>query len=626
MEKQLADSNFYYTPLHLVKQEFASRGLLVLSPEDVGIDGKTHSSIFKREKELVDNGTPVRPSDIPDILDIINAPGVVSVCNSLLGINWAIVPFTHNASFTSGGNDQHWHKDDNGPYNGKKQRHHQAIQIEMLYYPQAVDEDMGPTATIPYSHYWSFDSEENQDNFAGAEHLDFSYQISGMERETISGPDSKYSRADIINKSTDHDKRMREAVSKTGWPLVKQLEAAPLQAGSVVFYSHNTFHRGNHRRDHWKDWKNKPRFMWRFWLYRTEEPHPDLDSPNEVDWNNLGIDKLTGIDYSTVNDNTTAIWNYHLNWLHSGIPVEKRKSSIDCLESLNQQLYSLGENAEPQRMGAAYKLAQTEHQNRSKEILKKALYSERESVRRAATHGLIAIGEAASDIFVEATKSSVKWLRKAGVYGLGDSGILNKISLNAIENRLNQDPSVFVRSVAASSLGCITRRAIGNKKGVEYIPAVCETFCDSLDREVNRLSMSKSQNRSIKFVRPTDFCDICEGDGTDLGQSRFKPVRSAVRENVLWSLVIICSHGIKYLGNTSDRIIKVLCEIIRSESNPICVGLAMDALTRLACLGKKTTSSNQLRAELESILKQSPLQPWESLIRAGLDPRKNAAS
>ena len=366
--------------------------------------------------------------------------------------------------------------------------------------------------------------------------------------------------------------------------------------------------------------------MWRFWLYRIEEPNPNLDSPNEVDWNNLGTDKLTGVDYSTVNDDTTAIWNYHLNWLHSGIPVEKRKSSIDCLESLNQQLYSLGENAEPQRMGAAYKLAQTEHQNRSKEILKKALYSERESVRRAATHGLIAIGEAASDIFVEATKSPVKWLRKAGVYGLGDSGILNKISLNAIENRLNQDPSVFVRSVAASSLGCITRRAIGNKKGVEYIPAVCETFCDSLDREVNRLSMSKSQNRSIKFVRPTDFCDICEGDGTDLGQSRFKPVRSALRENVLWSLVIICSHGIKYLGNTSDRIIKVLCEIIRSESNPICVGLAMDALTRLACLGKKTTSSNQLRAELESILKQSPLQPWESLIRAGLDPRTNAAS
>ena len=42
-----------------------------------------------------------------------------------------------------------WHKDDNGPYNSRKQRHHQAVQIEMLYYPQVVSEQMGPTATVP---------------------------------------------------------------------------------------------------------------------------------------------------------------------------------------------------------------------------------------------------------------------------------------------------------------------------------------------------------------------------------------------------------------------------------------------------------------------------------------------
>ena len=113
--------------------------------------------------------------------------------------NWAIVPFTHNASFTSGARDQHWHKDDNGPYNSRKQRHHQAVQIEMLYYPQAVTEQMGPTATIPYTQYWTFNHEENQDNFAGADHLDFDYVLSGMEREPISGPDSKYDLDDIVH-------------------------------------------------------------------------------------------------------------------------------------------------------------------------------------------------------------------------------------------------------------------------------------------------------------------------------------------------------------------------------------------------------------------------------------------
>ena len=201
-----------------------------------------HARIFKREKELVDAGQPVTPGGLPDVLEIINAPGVVDVCNRLLGKHWAIVPFTHNASFTSGGRDQHWHKDDNGPYNGKKQRHHQAVQIEMLYYPQDVTPEMGPTATVPFSQYLSFDSEENQDNFAGAEHLDFNYQLSRMEAEPVSGPDSKaYSREEIVERRTAHDVRMREAVEDTGWPLVSTLEAAPLRAGSVVFYSHNTF-------------------------------------------------------------------------------------------------------------------------------------------------------------------------------------------------------------------------------------------------------------------------------------------------------------------------------------------------------------------------------------------------
>ena len=120
---------------------------------------------------------------------------------------------------------------------------------------------MGPTAMIPYSHYWTFNHEENHDNFAGADHLDFDYHISGMERERASGPDSKYDADDIIHRRTAHDIRMRDAVTNTGWPLVQQFEAAPLRAGSVVLYSHNTFHRRNHRRDDWRTWDENPRFM-----------------------------------------------------------------------------------------------------------------------------------------------------------------------------------------------------------------------------------------------------------------------------------------------------------------------------------------------------------------------------
>lgn len=221
-----------YTPPERLVQDFACRGLVVLAPESLGIPAEIHSRIYAQEKAAYQAKKSITPAHIPEVLEVLNAPGLVAACNQLLGERWAIIPFTHNASFTSGARDQHWHKDDNGPYNARKQRHHQAVQIEMLYYPQAVCQDMGPTATIPYSHYWALNHEENQDNFAGADHLDFNYLLSGMEGQPVSGPDSKYDPEDIVHRRTAHDLRMREAVADTGWPLVQQFEAAPLRAGS----------------------------------------------------------------------------------------------------------------------------------------------------------------------------------------------------------------------------------------------------------------------------------------------------------------------------------------------------------------------------------------------------------
>ena len=74
--------------------------------------------------------------------------------------------------------------------------------------------------------------------------------------------------------------------------------------------------------------------------------------------------------------------------------------------------------------------------------LGRALHTERESVRRAATYGLVAAGAAATPILVEATHSPVKWIRKAGAYGLGDASVLTAEVLETLEARLVEDPSV----------------------------------------------------------------------------------------------------------------------------------------------------------------------------------------
>ena len=492
-------------PEHLVR-DFASRGIVVLPPERLGVAPEVHERIFRRKKELVDAGVRPTARNIPDIVQVLSAPGLVAACNQLAGDNWAIVPFASGAGFASGARDQHWHKDDNSPLNGRKQRHHQAVQVEMLYFPQAVGPAMGPTATMPYSQYWTFNHEDNHDNFAGADHLDFAYQIERLERVPVSGPDSPYDAEEIVSRRTAHDIRMRKAVTDTGWPLVRTMHDA----------------------------------------------------------------------------------------------------------------------AEPKRIGAAYQIALCGDKDLTARLLGEALYNDRESVRRAATYGLVALGPAATEVFLQAVRSPVKWVRKAGVYGLGDAGALTEAVLQAVAGRLRDDPSVYVRSVAAGTLGCLVRRAVAAGQGVALIPACVTALAESLGREPNRPAMDRAQGRSIKFTRPTDDCDVCEGGAFDPVHDQFAPVRSAVRENALWSLVIAASHGTAVIGSALEPLMEALHEVVRSDQNLFCVGSAMDALARLTHLPapgqEPAPEARTLRDEVIAAVNAAPVRPWDSLVCSGFDP------
>ena len=148
-------------------------------------------------------------------------------------------------------------------------------------------------------------------------------------------------------------------------------------------------------------------------------------------------------------------------------------------------------------------------------------------------------------------------------------------------------------------------------------------------------------------MRPTDESDVCEGGGVDFGLDRFELVRSAVRENAMWSMVILCSHGAAVAGRALGSVIETLQQIVREDVNVACVGYAQDALTRLAHLTSSSGSSAtgdhrtggestdpqevssglpddvaalilQLQESLLDTLRQSPMQGWEALVRAGL--------
>ena len=66
----------YTAPDRLVR-DFASRGLVILSPDDLGLPLDIHERVYVQEKAAVDANQPVTPSRIPEVLEVLNSPGLV---------------------------------------------------------------------------------------------------------------------------------------------------------------------------------------------------------------------------------------------------------------------------------------------------------------------------------------------------------------------------------------------------------------------------------------------------------------------------------------------------------------------------------------------------------------------
>ncbi len=94
-----------------------------------------------------------------------------------------------------------------------------------------------------------------------------------------------------------------------------------------------------------------------------------------------------------------------------------------------------------------------------------------------------------------------------------------------------------------------------------------------------------------------------KGTASTLGWRAYEPVRSAVRENALWSIVILCSHGAELLGRALEPTIAALQAVVRADKNLISVGFAMDALARLANLRPADDKPLPLIADLQTKLR-----------------------
>lgn len=355
--------------------------------------------------------------------------------------------------------------------------------------------------------------------------------------------------------------------------------------------------------------------MWRFYLYRTVDPSEDGRELGD-----FGLESPEG---------TKEVWRHQLCWLQTGGSGLVQRPLEGNSRELAEDLASQGEENEPRRIGAAYRLASSGGSALAQRLLEDALHSGSEGSRRAAMFGLAAAGTASTEVLLRALAAEEKWLRRAATFALGEAADLTEAVLEALAARLEADDSVYVRAVAAGSLGCLGRRAAARGVGVELLPRCLSALTRSLGREANRPAMDQAQRKMIKFVRPTEECDVCEGSAVrePLGQedyfrSRFRPVRSAVRENSLWSLVMLCSQRRELLGDVLLPTADVLVHVVELDENVVCVGFALDALHRLAYgegeLGKDIEIS--LRQECARLVQEVPVRSLEPLSRSGCFP------
>ncbi len=316
---------------------------------------------------------------------------------------------------------------------------------------------------------------------------------------------------------------------------------------------------------------------------------------------------MTGIPLRS--PEATAVWEPVFAWATG--TARPSVATLQSTEELETQLYLCGDENEPQRVAAAYHLATTAQ---GVKVLRQAFVDDRESVRRAATHGIVAAGagaayEVALDVVL--SPSTHKWARKNAAWALGETAPAEPEVVDALRELLERDHSVYVRATCAASLGLVGRRALRDGR-FEVADGVVSALVECLEREENRLAQDIAQKRGIYEIRPTDESDLSEGSGVFYSEPGVLPqavvprfneqVRSAVRENALWAAVTLAtqqgSGNNRLSGASIAELRRGMLRVIKTDDNIVCFGFALDAFCRLSAMqgGEAILDAQQLVA------------------------------
>lgn len=145
-------------------QAFIVRGFHKVSPEEMALPTSFHTAIAEKMRQLFDEEeTRQRTRDslndallhmLPELRDLFADAATNGALTSILGRDWCLHShsYAHDRFPTTAKQEEMIHKDGGfiGTYDGLVTRTRWAL---ILYYPQAVASDFGPTEIVPHTHY-----------------------------------------------------------------------------------------------------------------------------------------------------------------------------------------------------------------------------------------------------------------------------------------------------------------------------------------------------------------------------------------------------------------------------------------------------------------------------------------
>ncbi|PRP87179.1 phytanoyl-CoA dioxygenase [Planoprotostelium fungivorum] len=311
--------------------DFIVNGFLVLN---TNLPPTFHDKICEKTRSLDTTAKDNNPGNnilplVPELRQVFETPAVRGALTSVLGRDYIMHAHRYPHVNAPGHPPQKIHRDSYYGYNHL--RHHKTRWAMVMYYPADTTLELGPTCIVPTSQYYSCGN-----------------MLHRLPSDTL----------------------------PSEWKA-PQAKMVTCPAGSVVLIHYDLWHRGTPNKG------NKLRYMFKFQFMRTK-------MPQQPSWysQSLEFPATEAVQKAAANYDLTDLWRNVWDW-HCGKRYQSTPLTSKQIAEAAKVLYLPGDQNEPVRLIAAYKLGSS-GDNESLKILLEALRSADENTYRCAMYGLTA--------------------------------------------------------------------------------------------------------------------------------------------------------------------------------------------------------------------------------------------